>query len=59
MREFVIHHRMLGKWAKKSGKTCGRNIGGMSFGEPPYLNGKWAKEEAAELYGEIVHPNDR
>ena len=56
VRKHVIHHRMLGKWAQKKGKECGRNIGDMSFGEPPYLNGKWAKEEAAEMYGEIVHP---
>ena len=28
----------------------------MSFGEPPYLNGEWAKDAAAAFYGKIVHP---
>ena len=55
-REYILHHRMLGKWALKKGKECGRNIGDMSYGEGPYLNGKWAKEAAVELYGEIQHP---
>jgi hypothetical protein len=28
----------------------------MSYGEGPYLNGKWAKVAAADMWGEIVHP---
>ena len=31
-REFIIHHRMLGKWALKKDKESGRNIGDMSYG---------------------------
>jgi hypothetical protein len=49
-------HQMNGKWTSKWGKEIGRNIGDMSFGEPPYLNGDWAKEAAAAFYGKIVHP---
>jgi hypothetical protein len=56
VRARVVHHRMMGKWALKFGKKCGRNIGDMSFGEGPYLNGKWAKDEAAEIWGDIIHP---
>jgi hypothetical protein len=56
VRKHVTHHRMLSKWARKKGKKCGRNIGDMSYGEKPYLNGKWAKNEAADMWGPIEHP---
>jgi hypothetical protein len=49
-------HLMQGKWVSKHGKDIGRNIGDMSYGEPPYLNGKFAKQAAAAQYGAIVHP---
>jgi hypothetical protein len=40
----------------KHGKKCGRNIGDMSFCQAPHLNGRWAKLEAARMWGDIVHP---
>jgi hypothetical protein len=55
-REAIVHHRMLSKWAPKKGKKCGRNIGDLSYGEKPYLNGKWAKNAAAAMWGPIEHP---
>jgi hypothetical protein len=55
-RELIMHHRMLSKWAPKKGKKCGRNIADMSYGEGTSLNGKWAKNEAADMYGPIEHP---
>lgn len=56
-RAKVIYHRMMGKWALKFGKKCRRNIGDTSFGDGPYLNGKWAKDKAAVIdMGDIVHP---
>jgi hypothetical protein len=47
---------MLSKWAPKKGKKCGRNIGDLSYGEKLYLNGKWAKNAAAAMWGPIEHP---
>jgi hypothetical protein len=48
-------HQFNGKWTSKDGKMIGRNIVDMSYGEPPYLNGKWAKNLAADFYGKIEH----
>ena len=59
-REIVQQHStlhfMVGKWTSKQGKDIGRNIGDMSYGQPPYLNGEFAKQASAEFYGQIVHP---
>ena len=40
----------------KFDKLCGRNTSDLSFGEGPILNGDWAKDAAAEMYGEVHHP---
>ena len=56
-RQYIIHNRMLSKWAPKKKKPSGRNIGDLSYCEGPhYLNGKWAKNEAARIWGPIEHP---
>jgi hypothetical protein len=55
-REVIEHNRMLSKWARNKGKKCRLNIGDMSYGEKPYLNGKWAKNAAAEMWGSIELP---
>jgi hypothetical protein len=46
-------HQFNGKWTSKDGRMIGRNIADISYGEPPYLNGKWAKNLAADFYGKI------
>jgi hypothetical protein len=56
VQEHSAVHFMVGKWTSKPGKDIGRNIGDMSYGAPPILNGDFAKEAAAEFYGPIVHP---
>jgi hypothetical protein len=56
-RQHIIHNRMLSKWAPKKKKPSGRNIGDLSYCEGPhFLNGKWAKDEAARIWGPIEHP---
>jgi hypothetical protein len=55
-RDLIIHNRMLSKWALKKGKKCGRNIGDLTYCEGHHLNGKWAKNLAAEEWGPIEHP---
>ena len=50
-------HLSLAKWAEKYDKMCGRNTSDLSFGVGPILNGVWAKDAAAQMYGEVHHPS--
>ena len=56
LQEHDSIHMSLAKWALKYDKLCGRNITDLSFGVGPILNGVWASDAAADLYGEIHHP---
>jgi hypothetical protein len=56
-REHIEHNRMLSKWVPKKKKQSSRNIGDLSYCEGPhFLNGKWAKDEAVQIWGPIEHP---
>jgi hypothetical protein len=56
VQEHSAVHYMVGKWTSKPGKDIGRNIGDMTYGTPPWLNGDFSKEASADFYGPIVHP---